>query len=453
MTEQTPVVEQLQAALGADRYVVVRNFLPPRVTMVAYRYALMKVQNGEFSLSDTQVPNTPAFYGDTLMEVLLESAVPAVERIVGDLLYPTYSYMRVYKRGDRLAPHIDRPSCEVSMTLCLGYNTVGAGDPEFCWPIGVDNSINYSLDPTKASLPSAPGKGKNIYLKPGDGLIYYGTEILHWRDPFPADHQVQLFFHFVRRNGPYAQHKFDQRLSLGAAHNAQRLADPRAQAKSAAVPPATETLTTRKPDALPPGVLVVENFLTEPQTRYLLELSARGQTGAARTGTVKVDGSVSLEQDSSFQATRIELTDELPALRQICDPIFRQVIPRHYGLEIEWYEQPHILSYQPGGQYGMHADSEQQDPATQRWIRGVDRDISLLVYLDMDFEGGALYFPSLGYRLQPRRGMLVCFPSDHRYVHVAEPVTAGVRHVLISWAAARGTSRVHPTPPMKVIRL
>ena len=218
MSVQNPSLEQQRESLRKNRYLVVRNYLPAVLTETAYRYVLMKMQNGEFSLADTQVPNTPAFYGDTLTDTLLESAVPFVERMVDELLYPTYSYMRMYKRGDQLAPHNDRPSCEVSMTLCLGYDVSGSGDPDFCWPICVDNSIDYSSDSDKAGRPAALGEGKSVCLKPGDGVIYYGTEVRHWRNPFPGERHAQVFFHFVRRKGPYAESKFDYRPMLGASH-------------------------------------------------------------------------------------------------------------------------------------------------------------------------------------------------------------------------------------------
>ena len=77
----------------------------------------------------------------------------------------------------------------------------------------------------------------------------------------------------------------------------------------------------------------------------------------------------------------------------------------------------------------------------------MDRDVSVLVYLDNDYTGGELVFPNFGLRLEPRAGMLVAFPSDHRYCHSARPVTSGMRHVIVSWAAAWGTTRVHDNPP------
>lgn len=76
------------------------------------------------------------------------------------------------------------------------------------------------------------------------------------------------------------------------------------------------------------------------------------------------------------------------------------------------------------------------------WRKAVDRDISLLIYLNDEYEGGELDFKRLAYTLRPRAGMLVWFPSDIRYEHMAKLVTSGRRYAIVSWAAASGVERV-----------
>lgn len=118
---------------------------------------------------------------------------------------------------------------------------------------------------------------------------------------------------------------------------------------------------------------------------------------------------------------------------------------------IAWFQRPQLLAYGAGGRYITHADADAWDAQAKRWRKVVDRDLSLLLYLDQQFSGGALYFPRFDYRLQPEAGMLVMFPSDARYAHCAEPVIQGQRHVIVSWAAAQGVSRVQAAPPADAI--
>jgi hypothetical protein len=168
------------------------------------------------------------------------------------------------------------------------------------------------------------------------------------------------------------------------------------------------------------------------------------------------DGNVGIAQSEVFVADRIEFFT-VPAMHQECIPIieviFRNLISQHYGVEMEWYEYPHILRYHKGGNYRHHSDADKWDPVKKSWERVIDRDFSVILYLNSDFTGGALAFPHLNLRLLPRAGMLVVFPSDHRFVHHAEPTLSGTRYALVTWGAQRGGLRVMNRLPNKIVRL
>jgi len=143
--------------------------------------------------NDPQVPGPYSKYADWAMETLLMFMIPIMKTKTGMDLVPTYSYTRLYEKGNILKRHKDRPSCEVSTTLHLG------GDE---WPI--------FLDP-----PGAP-KGIQVDLKVGDMLIYSGCELEHWREPFEGNVCSQVFLHYNHANGPFAKtNRFDKRPLLG----------------------------------------------------------------------------------------------------------------------------------------------------------------------------------------------------------------------------------------------
>jgi len=60
--------------------------------------------------------------------------------------------------------------------------------------------------------------------------------------------------------------------------------------------------------------------------------------------------------------------------------------------------------------------------------------LSILGYLNDDYEGGELYFPELEYAIRPKKGMLIMFPGNLHYVHGVAPITKGVRYTLSQWA-------------------
>jgi hypothetical protein len=178
-------------AFGAHGYAVARALVAPARVTLLRQHLERRAAQGTMGQKDEQVPQTPAVYGDAEVDRLMQDLVPAIEAQTGLQLFPTYSYARLYKRGDALPPHRDRSACEISISLNLGQV------PDEPWALHVSDF---------AAL-----------LGPGDALIYRGCDHTHWREPYDGERVVQAFLHYVDQNGPYAGEKFDGRPSLGNA--------------------------------------------------------------------------------------------------------------------------------------------------------------------------------------------------------------------------------------------
>lgn len=183
----------LADVFAAQQYVVLKSFIDEPMLSVLYGYILKMVNLGRTKEGDGASPISPCLYGDTLMDTVMEFARPDLEQGLGIQLYPTYSYFRLYLNGATLPPHDDRPACEISTTITLGY------DAKSPWPI----CVNTGAGP------------QEIVLEPGDALLYRGLEVPHWRDAFVGQHQAQLFMHYVDQNGPHADQKYDKRAVEG----------------------------------------------------------------------------------------------------------------------------------------------------------------------------------------------------------------------------------------------
>jgi hypothetical protein len=145
--------------------------------------------------NDKQIPDTYAHYSDIVMETLLEKIKPIMEKETKLKLNETYSYARIYKKGDILKRHKDRYSCEVSTTLNLG------GD---VWPIYLEPSGEIGKE------------GVKIIMEPGDTLIYKGCDLEHWREKFEGEHCGQVFLHYNDASNTEAEkNKYDGRPFLG----------------------------------------------------------------------------------------------------------------------------------------------------------------------------------------------------------------------------------------------
>lgn len=191
-----------------NKYLVLRDVLPKAWCDIVVNYA--KFQSFyAFSpeIGNAQVPNSHSKYADFLMESLLLYLHPLIEQNIGASLFPTYSYYRVYKKGDILKPHTDRNACEVSTTVVFGWPN------STIWPFKLANHKEYTKQ--DAFTLEADEPPITVLLNPGDGLIYAGPLVKHWREPLESNAYVQAFFHYVYADGPNASLKFDGRAAIG----------------------------------------------------------------------------------------------------------------------------------------------------------------------------------------------------------------------------------------------
>lgn len=134
------------------------------------------------------------------------------EAVIGRKLYPTYYYDRFYFVGQDLPQHIDRPSCEISVSVTISSNLPDYGEYPF-----------YSFYNSVSGI-------KRMTTEPGDGIIYKGCEVPHWREGLPSKYKNkklsqrinkllkipddtywhQAFFHYVLQDGERAEYAFDQ---------------------------------------------------------------------------------------------------------------------------------------------------------------------------------------------------------------------------------------------------
>ena len=202
------------------RHLIIRKAITREMANFIYNYFMMKRRVTKKFVDDRyispfeeewgtwvdkQIPNTYCHYADLVMETLLEKVRPRMEKETKLKLIPTYSYARIYKKGDILHRHKDRFSCEISTTIFLG------GDP---WDIYLEPNKNIGK-PADPYIPSTH-KGIKVVLKPGDMLIYLGCDVEHWREAFQGNNCAQVFLHYNQIQAPGAiENRFDHRPFLG----------------------------------------------------------------------------------------------------------------------------------------------------------------------------------------------------------------------------------------------
>lgn len=176
-----------QKLFNTFKAVHVKGMLPKELCHYLTHLLMVYADRNPGTRGDEQVPNAlSCVQHEYAFETIQEMMWPYIEEAVGEELLPTYSYARLYTNGNFLEKHTDRKACEVSVTIQLGRSH------NYAWPIYMGN---HRFD-----------------LNEGDGVVYSGCDVEHWRNTCDGPdnyYSGQVFIHFVRKHGPYAQEAGD----------------------------------------------------------------------------------------------------------------------------------------------------------------------------------------------------------------------------------------------------
>lgn len=191
MTFNVDGYELVENVLSQDSCEILARALQIASDVVHYK---SNTRVEDFRFGD-QVKKSFHWYGSFWSEALLVHLQPVIEQVTSKILFPTYSYTRIYHPGSKLEIHRDREECEYSATLTLRVQ-------------GADWPINFF---------DRHDKMQSFVVPQGSMMIYKGCELYHWRNTMPEDTELlyQLFLHYVDSQGPYMDRKFDRRTMLG----------------------------------------------------------------------------------------------------------------------------------------------------------------------------------------------------------------------------------------------
>lgn len=90
--------------------------------------------------------------------------------------------------------------------------------------------------------------------------------------------------------------------------------------------------------------------------------------------------------------------------------------------ELRYWEAMNLVKYGPGEHFQEHHDHGYSYNCT----------VSLVLYLNDDYEGGEIYFRLQDLMVKPDAGDLFIFPSNFMYPHRAMPVESGTKYSLVT---------------------
>lgn len=337
------------------------------------------------TVKDSQCPTSEAIYGAPIFDSLLEHLTPKFEETSGKKLFPTYSYARLYAPGEELKIHLDRPACEISATITLGFEG-GA------WPIYMGDYANEGVG---RKVIDDQGKEKwltnesEIKMDIGDAILYMGQEKAHWREKYTEGQwQAQVFLHYVDANGPHAELKYDKKPRLSH-HD--------------------------------PSILFwyFLNSFPLDRSKGIIEEIEKFDKTQAEVGVGVID--------KQIRDVKRILLPPFNGLGAQMAGLALHANQQAWKFEVTHANQCEYLIYDIDGHYHAHTDTI-MDPTQSEC-----RKLTVLAFLNDDFEGGKLFLQNGHKKIYPPQnaGTILVFPSF--ILHGVEPVTKGIRRSIVTW--------------------
>ena len=363
---------------------------------------------------DTQCTLSESIYGDPLFDNLLEVLSKPLSQLLGIQLLPTVSYARLYRPGEVLEKHTDRRACEISATMTLGHD-----EKSNIWPIYLGENDEDEV-------------GKQVIIEVGDLLMYRGNELKHWRPKYKGEWQVQVFFHYVDANGPYADQAYDKREKAESTLDKFSKSSEVNEFKLNSSIIDNGIMIRTCDDVFPGAATYHREFnsqytFTPEECQKILQQSEKLYPEKSKIGA---DSGVYDPKVRSVDTYQIELTDETRWIfNKICTAVGK-VNSEYYKFDLLGITHSlQLLHYKAteNGHYDWHIDSGPGSCST--------RKISLSIPLtERDaYEGGNLEINDQGEEIKAidEQGSITFFPSYA--LHRVSPVTKGERWVIVAW--------------------
>jgi predicted 2-oxoglutarate/Fe(II)-dependent dioxygenase YbiX len=233
-----------------------------------------------------------------------------------------------------------------------------------------------------------------IVMSAGDAMLYRGMDKAHWREPYKEGKwQAQVFLHYVDADGPHAEWKYDKRPKLS--HH-------------------------KEPDYT---FWHFSDAMTPEAAKKLIEsLEIQTHGDDAQVG-IGLDGVINKEIRDVKRVTLHSYRGIGATMAGMGMAANRQA----WKFDVTHSNQTDYLRYDKDGHYKAHVDTfiKPDDKET--------RKLTVLVFLNNDFEGGKLFLQNGDEKIYPPQDPGTCLVFPSFMMHGVEPVTKGIRRSIVTW--------------------
>jgi prolyl 4-hydroxylase len=174
---------------------------------------------------------------------------------------------------------------------------------------------------------------------------------------------------------------------------------------------------------------VYPNFITKDQANYILEMAEYNYKDSIVVGSNNPEG---IRKSQTYWLKKD-------------DPVAQKIIKKVCSIDghsIEQAEDIQIVKYEPSGYYNEHHDSccDNLDECKE-FVKDGNRIVTMVIYLNDEFEGGATRFPKLNKNFKPKKySGILFYPMNkngdkchEKSLHAGMPITKGEKYIANVW--------------------
>lgn len=180
---------------------------------------------------------------------------------------------------------------------------------------------------------------------------------------------------------------------------------------------------------------IYENFITDDDAQYILKMAEYNYADSVVVGSENPEG---IRKSQTYWLDKYDAVAQ-KIIQKVCDI---------EGYSIEQSEDIQVVKYEVNGYYNEHHDSCcDDDDACREFIKDGNRILTMVIYLNDDFEGGATRFPILDKNFKPKKySGILFYPMNkdgdkchENSLHAGMPIIKGEKYIANVWIREKST--------------
>jgi prolyl 4-hydroxylase len=174
---------------------------------------------------------------------------------------------------------------------------------------------------------------------------------------------------------------------------------------------------------------VYPNFITRDDAKYILKMAEYNYEDSVVVGGENTEG---IRKSQTYWLSKD-------------DPVAKKIIQKVCyidGYNTEQAEDIQVVKYEPNGYYNEHHDSCcENDDKCEEFQKEGNRIVTMVIYLNDNFEGGATQFPKINKKFKPKKySGILFYPMNkngdkchENSLHAGMPITKGQKYIANVW--------------------